>query len=363
MKGYWAVLMVLALAVLFSVPANALVFKSGEKVILGEGDVINESMLAMGEEIQILGKVKGNLIAFGGRVFIDGNVGGTIIAAGGDVTILGPANSAVVGGGKVLINSTIKSDLVVGAGKVIIDDGAQVGKDTFLGCGEAVISGKICKDLRVGAGLLRLLPGAYIKGNLKYSAGRTEIDSGATIKGNIRIIDHPEAKKLAGYILTFAIAKEIIATLALILIGLLMLRYVPNQITMITNRMSDSPLKSLGWGVLSAIVIPVIAILLFITVVGIPLGLLLLIAFGFALYFSAIFIGIILGRWIIEQLSKGRRATLGWSLVLGLVIYKLITFIPIVGWVIALITIIWALGAIVTTRFVSYQMARDKEIL
>ena len=93
------------------------------------------------------------------------------------------------------------------------------------------------------------------------------------------------------------------------------------------------------------IVIPVAAAILFVTIVGVPLGIFLLATFFWILYVSQLSLGIVLGGRIMGMDGKT-----GWNLFLafaaGLLIVYMLTFVPYLRVLIYLASLLFGLGAI-----------------
>lgn len=104
-----------------------------------------------------------------------------------------------------------------------------------------------------------------------------------------------------------------------------------------------------GMGALIFFATPIAAILVMVTVIGIPLGIISLVIWGILLYFAQIPVAITIG-WLI--LSRKRdissHGLLIGALALGLFILYLIGSIPIIGWILMLFVIFFGLGSLVT---------------
>ena len=104
------------------------------------------------------------------------------------------------------------------------------------------------------------------------------------------------------------------------------------------------PLASAGVGLLAFFLIPIIAIAAFFTVVGIPLGLVLLLLVLPLYAISYVTAAFALGRRII----KGSRIL---AFLVGLVILGLLTLIPIAGGLIGFLAVVFGLGLLLVTLF------------
>ncbi|MFH1347367.1 MAG: polymer-forming cytoskeletal protein [Candidatus Margulisiibacteriota bacterium] len=348
---------------LFSLPVSALTVKTGNDIVIDRETVINDNLFAAGENLTISGWIKGDLIAFGGEVTINGKVDGDIIAGGSNVTIAGKANNIFVGGGDVTIIGSTKNDLLAGCGQIYIDKNARIGKDAWLGCGNAKIAGRVMRDLKVGTGNMKILPNARIFGKLDYSADNFDVSDKAKIIGKTTSFARPDygeqtSKVFGGIALTHMIT----SFLAIFVVGILIIVFLPNQVKMITSEMLGKFWKSLGWGIVSLIVIPLASILLCITLIGIPLGVILSLAYVFGIYIAGIFTSVVIGKAIFDRFGK-TGINLIWALLAGLIILEMLAFIPLVGWFIKLVLFLWAFGALVSTRFTTYNEAREKGVL
>ncbi|MBU1027144.1 MAG: hypothetical protein KKA31_05375, partial [Candidatus Margulisbacteria bacterium] len=324
---------------------------------------INDNLFVAGESITVSGNITGNLIAFGEKIVINGTVGGAVIAGGSDVTITGQASDMMLAGGNVIVNGIVKRDLLIGAGKANIGSGTRVGTDLFMGCGEANIAGKIYRNVKIGSSSLVINENALIKGNLDYSAENTAISKQANIVGTVSAHDTPEYGKQANQFLAgFMNFNRIVSLLAILLLAILTIIFFPNQVKLVSSKMTAECWKSFGWGILALIATPFLVILLCVTLIGIPLGLLLLVAYIFGVYITIIFVSVVIGQWILEKFKKPGLSPI-WAFLIGFVILKIVALIPIIGWIAGFILFLWGFGALITTRFVSYKEAREKGIV
>ena len=84
--------------------------------------------------------------------------------------------------------------------------------------------------------------------------------------------------------------------------ALLMILIIQALFTLTMKKAAESfynkTLKSLGWGVLFCIAVPVIAGVAFVTVVGVPVGLLLIMGYIVLLLLATVITSVILANWI-----------------------------------------------------------------
>jgi hypothetical protein len=112
------------------------------------------------------------------------------------------------------------------------------------------------------------------------------------------------------------------------------------------DTLRNKPWWSLGWGAIILFATPLAALIVCITIVGIPLGLIALALYGIAIYLSQIPVALFIGRWIIGYFAKAdSRAVMVGALALGLAILCLLRMIPYAGFFIGLAAVLFGLGA------------------
>ena len=103
---------------------------------------------------------------------------------------------------------------------------------------------------------------------------------------------------------------------------------------------------SLGWGILALLLTPLIVIILLITIIGIPLSLILLALWLIALFVSKILVGILIGRSLLNNFWLEKKDSLILAMIIGIVITYLIFALPIIGFPVSLLAVLWGLGGI-----------------
>jgi hypothetical protein len=136
---------------------------------------------------------------------------------------------------------------------------------------------------------------------------------------------------------------------SLFLGGIIMLSFYRRHTIMVADRVVSFPLKSLELGLLFFICVPIGALILCITVIGLPIGLVTLAAYFVFLYVSSIYVALTIGREILERITK-QDVRIVWHMVLGLFIITALSLIPYyVGWLVRLICILFGLGGMLMT--------------
>ena len=136
-----------------------------------------------------------------------------------------------------------------------------------------------------------------------------------------------------------------------LLAGLLIILIAPKRLASIAESISSRPGPSAGWGAIVLLVTPIAAVIICITIIGLPVGLIALALWGIAIYLAQIPVGLFLGQWIISHFRdvEDNRGIMIGALATGLIILKLLSLIPYFGFFIGLAVILFGLGAVIAT--------------
>lgn len=371
MKKYPSLLMVLGLVAILAVPSLALAInlQTGEQVLLQES-AIQDDVYAFGGNINSTSNIFGDLIAGGGNVLIDGSVSQDLFVGGGSVTIIADVGDDLrVGGGNVSIVGSVGGDLIAGGGQVQVSgDGiagdvlwgggslqlnAPVRGDLTVGGGEVLINSTVSGDVVFKGQKLVLGSNAQINGSLSYtSSEEAEIHEEATVLGEIsyRPLTASTHKGsgidkgvLAAIFSAAYLAKFLMWLVAALIFGLLLKRF---SNTMVSHGLSR-PFFELGRGFLALVAIPVASIILMVTVIGLPLGILGLIGYVAIIIFSSIAAPILMGSLLHKWIKKPEGYLVSWkTIVLGVAVYFLLGLVPVIGWIIRCAFVLISLGAL-----------------
>jgi hypothetical protein len=217
-----------------------------------------------------------------------------------------------------------------------------------------VIDGIFEDSLEVRAANITIMPKAVIKGDLIYESAILDRQEGSQVLGQVvqkqKEMGADEREKKARKDKKVAIAVKIIiwclSLAALIIVGLIINTFFPEQTENTVTLISESPWKNIGVGFVFLVAVPVAIIISFITIIGIPAGIIAGFIYGLILYVSRIYIGVWIGRKIIGFFKKSQITTFFWPFVVGIVTIALIGLIPFLGWIIKLFCLLISLGAI-----------------
>lgn len=358
-----------------------------EKIVVARDEVVNDDYFAAGEGVTISGTINGDVFVFGGKTYIDGTVNGDVLAAGGQVTIDGPVSGNVrVAGGDIILSSEIGGNVTVAGGNVLIGDRATIngslngafgngrilspiGKSVHITGGQVTLGSEVGKNFKAAAGKLALINGAHIKGDLVYvSDEELDISGGATVDGTLvkkilpEQLQKSQAKKeTKNVFMGLAGLGTLIWIGNMFFLGALLLALAPKISSQITQGISKKFWRSLLIGFVAFITIPVVGVVFFMTLVGIPISILVFVAYALILVFGKIGFAYYLGTKIQEMLKITKNRYVG--LLLGILAFSLVGIIPVVGWFVEMIGTFAGIGAILVVKKELYTNLRSKKII
>ena len=247
------------------------------------------SLFLSGETVRSSAAVNGVLLAAGRTVGVNGT-GAYVMAAGYEVTLGGTAeNDAFLAGYSIGVNGTAQRD-VFAAGQSITVNGT-VGRDLYAAANTVTITGSVGGDVYISAENVVIGDGAKIGGRLHCNASALRsVPDG--IADSAELYDDPESGD-AGVSITIPDpgVGSIVLRKALSFAGVLLLAFVLLWLTplweTVDRKYYGAPFgryaKAFGIGFAVLAGVPLAAILLFISNVGVRLALIVLFLYAAAI--------------------------------------------------------------------------------
>jgi len=382
----WGIILALAVSIVFlptvvpsgvSVVSGATVNQNMQK--LDAGDTIDGVGFFSGNSIQIDGTVEGTAFAFGQVVRINGTINGDLITCAQTIYINGTVKGNIFAAGQDLtLGTQTMGDVFLAGQGIVIAKEAVVGRDLFVGgstvlmdgvvqreCyangSDVSINGVVGRNLNMEGTYLNLLDGANIKGDLSYRThDKAKISSGAVVQGktNWLYVEPAETQEKKTFVSDLPGMMWGIA--GALLIWFLVRIWRPEFWTKNARTIYEKPLKTIGIGILALIVTPILAILLMITVIGIPLGIILGLAYGVAIYLSKIVVAAFIGYWLSKRFKWAQIHKGVWAVLLALVILEVLTNIIYIDFISWLLIVFAGLGTLVLTNYKSNKTNENK---
>jgi len=370
-------------------------FRDGEHVVIAADEVIDDDLFITGRTVEMEGTVRGDLIVAGNEVVINGQVEGSLIFGGQVLTLNGDVDGSVYAGGYSLTvgrESEIGRNLYFGGFSLHAEKGGSIGRSVYASGYQVILDGDVADNVVTGSGALEI--NGTVRGNVEAQVNEQgsaplfmpnfpgsvpmvatgyRLGEEAEIGGqeNIELTSGKEVdvgESIAEY--AWGVLRGRLGEfIALLIVGGLLLWLWPAMMQSTSTAARQKPLPSAGWGCLVTLVFPILLAVAIIALVLVAI-LIGLITFGelngtvvsigaasiawTAVVFNFIFftvtkviVAFLVGRLIMTRFAPQLKPL--WlnlaALALGALIYELLRVIPVLGWIVALITILVGLGA------------------
>jgi cytoskeletal protein CcmA (bactofilin family) len=275
-------LSILGLGLVGLAPAAAIAQDAPDPALEAEDQIILAGTVSVPQ-----GERVGEVVVFSGSVDVEGLVTGDVVILEGPVTVTGQVN-----------------------GSVIAADGVV----------------RLAASARVGGDVLASEP-IRIKSGAKVG-GETRSGTRFSLEGPLAALG-----KLLG---------PIAISVSVLLTGLVLVWLAPRGADAVADALTAAPLASLGWGILLALIVPVTAVALVVSVLGLPLGLALILSVGFWWLIGLTWAAWCAGRGLVHA-PRGRST----AFVAGWAILAAVGLVPILNAAVWTLAPVLGLGAMV----------------
>ena len=247
----------------------------------------DRSVIKIGSDVHIEKDMRvDDAVAVGGSVYVDGIVDGDAVAIGGSVRL---GEEAIIHGDAVTVGGTIEE----AEGSMVYGTTVDVGSFDFT--------------------------------NIFESSGFFD--------GHNRIPGIPRGLKFIPLIGLFALV-------------LLLAVLIPTELSTVASNIKNEPIIMFLWGMLGIILIVPLAVMLAISIVGIALIPLEILAVFLAALIGYIAVAVIIGKKLLRALKTDNPSVV-LSAILGVLILWLVGLIPVFGSIVKAITVIIGFGAVI----------------
>ncbi|OQY42745.1 MAG: hypothetical protein B6227_01065 [Fusobacteriia bacterium 4572_74] len=289
---------------------------------------------AIGENIVVNDRDEGDLVVAGREVLIDRNFSKRVIIAGEEITIKSRSKELYLAGKNVIVDGMVEENLNIIAKNLYIN--APVGGDVRMVVQNAVLSEGvvISGDIEVDGNLL-VSKGAAVKGNIYYK------DKLPVIEGRVigKLIKKTDKNYFYERHFTF-LPFKLFSVFYLFILTYIIFKLKKELGKERLGRYLNNKSLILFNGFVALILTPVAVLLLFITILGFPVGILLIL-----LYLILMFLAIPIANLIITAKYFDKINFL--KLLLSSFIITILMSLPYVGWLIKLFLILLGLGSII----------------
>ena len=367
----FGVIVILALWQLSGSAVAAPQFLVSESDMVTIDSPMTDDTYAIGGEVVVDKPVQGDLVVMGGKVEVNANVSGDIWVLGGTVVVRGNVGDDLrVGGGEVSLYSVVSDDVLVGAGELVVGQAGLVRGDLLAGVGRTVLDGKVLGDIKVAGGEIMMkgvvtgdaelrtdskisfAEGSRVEGVLQYWSSDEIVDAGnyATTVKYHKITTSKWGKSwlnLSG-LTAMSIAWVAWKWLGMMLLGIVLILWLPKFLPKTAKHLKENHWTATWYGLLVIVVIPVVAFVAIMTLIGIPIAVALGCIYGLLWLFGGVVGSYFVGHMIVRH-DKKPAHQFG-ALALGVAIAVTIGALPVIGWLAKLWIVLVGVGGIVQEK-------------
>ena len=299
------ILFLMLSTVLMTAPAR-IGARAGSEMIIHPAGATHEGNYVhlVGGSIQINGTVTGDVVAIAEEVTIRGTIEGDAIIVAERVVVGGVVKGNVrAAADRLRIEGIVGRNVTVLARKLELAKTAEVGIDVWAAAQDAAIGGRVSRAADVRARTIALAgaiggpakmtadaaftvaPGASVAGALIYSAPQPIPSGNEKIAPEVTYRPPQEQgrERSLFWPLVFLFGAWVVGAVGLTIAGPLFEKFA--------EAVQGKFWKVMGWGAVGMIVPLVAAVALAMTLIGIPLAVLLIVAYGVMMYASTIIAG------------------------------------------------------------------------
>jgi cytoskeletal protein CcmA (bactofilin family) len=358
------VLAMLVLGVASPGGARAADLRTGDKVVVGAQEVIDDDLYVFAKEVDIQGTVRGDVVTAARKVILQGNVEGDVFSAAAETVAKGQVGGSLRSAtNDLLLGATVGKDALLAGNRLRLLPEGNIPGDLIIAGNSVDVRTAVGGDMRVASQTVTL--GAPVRGTVNAEVGTLSFAEGGSIGGDLsitaehavqvppgavagkveRIPAHGQSAGSTALAVLYLWVRSIVGLFAL---GLLLALLAPRLARSAPAVLRERPWQSLSWGLVAFLAAPIAASLLFavgLVVGGWWLGVFVLALYALALLTSFPVVGMLIGRQLLERFGK-HGPSLVLALLTGLVLLTLLRRVPFLGGVVALVTMFFGLGAL-----------------
>lgn len=313
--------------------------------------------------------VDGNaFIISSGNVTVTGKINGALYVLAKEVTISKDAyiyDSAYIAASKVKLDAYVY-DCYVATQEFEMGENAYVQRDLRAVTQDSNLLGTVYRNAFISSGTIKCSESNYgllVYGNLEYtSKERIENEESIVPYGTITFQETKETEKVEDTIgdkVVDLIQKIIFAVSIYVLITFVTSKFNDK----LGDYISSKSVKTFFIGLLGLIVVPIVAVLLMVTVIGLPLGCILLVLYVFAALLSTTVTEIAISNKIAGKIKLDKNIwTKMLSVAIVVVVVYVLKIIPVISGLVGIITVFLGFGIIASYVFGKVKENKNTEI-
>ncbi len=352
--------------------------------------MLPDDIVATGDDVVVVGGSEGRVFGAGWKVKIeDGNYEREIIAIGADIHLEPHAKKPVyIFGQKIVLSGHYASDVAAVGQEIILMPDAKIDGKLWLSGqkvwlqGSVVANGKILanrvllegnvlskkgKVLDVQAKELDISETAKINGDILYRAQEApRVDGRAKVLGNITLetasFEDELREKLEKIAFLGKLGSKLMLLVWLLLAGFAITLFMTPKVVASMKRVHENPLRMMGVGFGFLVIIPIAAVFLLLTVIGMPVAISMMASYPLAIIMGfsigTLWLGTLIYKLIFRKKPYRRHQLLGCYLMAMPLVVGLtqVPYMGIIGWLLPLTA---GLGALSWLKWQQMQAGKE----
>jgi cytoskeletal protein CcmA (bactofilin family) len=337
-------LLVMAVPIVaFAGTSHAGSFQSGDNVETKKNEVINHTLFIAGNNVEVNGTVKGDVFCAGRNITINATVDGDVICAGMNVEINGTVMGDVRAAGQVVtLTAKVGHNASLAGNTIRVDADATVAGDLQAAGDTTTINGSVARDLDAAGSIVTV--NSMIGRDVQASTDNLQLNSGAKVGGNVTYYSHNGLDQASGATVkgktvrqepktdrhernTNPLPSILFSLFALLTLAFVLLAVFPRKFNELTDLALTKPGMTVLIGLAACIGVPAVILVSFMTVIGIYLGVILLLAWLLVMLMSGVLTSYYMGRLVLMRTSHHPFV----AMLVGVVVFSALLLIPIVN--------------------------------
>lgn len=294
------------------------------------GNIEGSLYCAASSVLVINGRVSGDVVCLASKVIINGEIGQDLRIAGSDISLKGKVNG----------DASIAS-----LDKVNLAPESTISKDLQIYGSSTEISGEIGNNAYISSHNLKAGNMVKIGGDLSYSSVDEINFTNGQVKGKINYNQVQNNDNAA--------LSVIMIMLMLLVLSMIVVLVVPSRVHRSSEIAKGNFITVILAGVATVFLVPIVAILLALSVIGIPVAIVMGFAYVIILIMSAPFFVYLLGSILLSGVKNIPLRMLG-----GVVFFVALCMIPFVNVVAILSSLFIGTGIVIRLITDGYKMPR-----
>lgn len=362
-KAFLLSIIALPMLMLSSAPmVSASSFRNEQDATVAKDESLDDTLYIYGSSVVVAGTVNGDVYCAGQSITVSGTVNGDVICAGQSIRVGGTVNGDVrLAAQFIEVSGKVDSNATLAAQSFSLPAGGAITGDVTLMSGNADISGTVGRDIvaevdqltlagQVGrntqaeAESLVLRSTAKVGGTLNYQSGKqAEIRSGASVLGGVNRQERARQEDKGAPWAALGYTLVSLLTVAMILALL-----APRLFQAVSEEGRLHLGRSLVAGLIGVVIIPAAILLLIVSVIGAPLGILLGLLWAALLFLSGPALAYYVGRMVLTRSNNSLLYMLVGSLAL-LILYA----VPILNALVVIAVLVLGSGMLISRTILS----------